>query len=846
MKRILTVLLLLVFALPAFAEAPESFTGTWFAESMSVPAYTFEPLFPYDGEPGIFGMILNDDGSGTIVRGNITEECRYSDTSLTVGESSYPLVFVGDRIYVSGLEDPNDAGDMKYDFVFGRTLSYHLLPMPCDAENADALVGNYVGAYMQLGGKIADIENDGLTVTVAQDSVDFFGLYLPVRFEDGALRAKLSGDTGSSLLDDCTDILIRPCELNGVTVFELWSDKELYMRLYFREASMGNESGERAPDAASISGSSAKRVYSFDESAAATPSDSDVIIDVPLEGFERIGMDVSGFMTAVKTNGIPTEDIRLISLSPAGKTGIAFLNDIPLAYCDGQYRVVYPSAERGCDDVNGSMLRDFYGKGIRSIGSEGVCYSADGRYAAVLNNRQVTVQNRHIDPILIDLYSGEAIILSAYGSSMRDEDFGNTVSVSFTSDSAGLYCAVSRLGYYELRRIDIESLEDRLIVKTPEGLINTIFGASWCYPNLCRLRDGSFLFLSDTNDTRRPQSITRVSSSDGIDYRVQPHDLPASIRYTRTELLRYSAVSNKAFVVSEGSAMMTSSSQAPIILPGFLCRFDCDEGFSGIDELWAIDCENQCTVRFTGSEIETLFSEPQTMSTLNRCAVILDAEQSPDGNCVLILAAYYPEGSLQGRKALLMLDLRDMSIQAVSGIDAETILSPGVASEYEPCMSWDGDTLFVETKDGILRYEAKQSGADAAEDIIAEDAVKALAEEAEKALAEGTEKALAEELERALAEEAVQETEETETAYDETPDADDALPDWLSPTPTPSQDHCPDCGHALPEDNGFNYCPYCRALLFVSVTRCPACDCALPEGNNFNYCPYCRAVLREG
>ena len=158
----------------------------------------------------------------------------------------------------------------------------------------------------------------------------------------------------------------------------------------------------------------------------------------------------------------------------------------------------------------------------------------------------------------------------------------------------------------------------------------------------------------------------------------------------------------------------------------------------------------------------------------------------------------------------------------------------------------DGDTLFVETKDGILRYEAKQSGTDAAEDAIAEDAVKALAEEAEKALAEETERALAEELAQALAEEAVQETEETETASDETPDADDELPDWLRPTPAPSQVHCPDCGHALPEDNGFNYCPYCRALLFVSVTRCPACDCALPEGNNFNYCPYCRAVLREG
>ena len=85
------------------------------------------------------------------------------------------------------------------------------------------------------------------------------------------------------------------------------------------------------------------------------------------------------------------EELRAVSISPVGYSGIFTLGKSMLTVYDEKLSVVHPSSEQGVKDEYGNLDRYYNGLNMdmsHLIGEEGVVYSPDGKYAFIGNRNQ--------------------------------------------------------------------------------------------------------------------------------------------------------------------------------------------------------------------------------------------------------------------------------------------------------------------------------------------------------------------------------------------------------------------------------------------------------------------------
>ncbi len=424
---------------------------------------------------------------------------------------------------------------------------------------------------------------------------------------------------------------------------------------------------------------------------AVTPSD--IEIELPDSAWEYFDMKKPEDVQAEIERMLLSSGLQIVSLSPTGASGIADFGGGLWTYYEGKYRPVYPSQDKGVEDIHTNMYSYLHlSEAAFKVGREGYAYSPDGRYAVRLYSTFLSNSNFKLDPILIDLMTGEAVLTATYGNSLRkDEDFGTLVSACFSPDSSRLFYLVYRSGgQYSVMCYDIAAQSTKTLMTTPYGLFGTVWGADMYYPRLCCVSDSTLLVLNSAPTSSACQGITEIRREYGEVYSVTNHLFPIAYRIAGTKLLSYSPASGKAllsfYCSNGGSALMC---------------IDVRNGFSGMDAYWTIDKDSLTLHRASPDELlETVVATTEHVNSFSdgsvpehKMALILKAELSPDGRCALVRA------NVGNEKKLLLLDLEDMSLKVFTDdFIAQMPLNEDEAF-YKPMFEWTGDVLVFQLTD---------------------------------------------------------------------------------------------------------------------------------------------------
>lgn len=405
--------------------------------------------------------------------------------------------------------------------------------------------------------------------------------------------------------------------------------------------------------------------------------------------------------------------IAWLSLSPAGNSGILAAEGMPgFSYYDGKYHMFYPSPTRGVEDAYGNLARMFSslarvyaGRNVTglqaSVGREGVIYSPDGRYAAILNcDSTIQTAQYYQDPVVIDLSTGEMILTTTYADKLNEEDVGAVTTGAFSADGRYLYYMVFGKGNEfrtALYRYDFQEDQTELCYSGSDFHY---------YPHLVEIKDGSFLILQDVLNLGEIQGITRIAFENGAWTGAdRTFDLP--MPYWKCKELLYSARSGYALVPGECN-----------LLSGVNYAFQCvrpDEDFAGLNRYCSISKADGQILAMTADEISAqvdtwanrLKDSGKSVSDIYPeipFQTIAKMAMSPDGRYALLLTINYgtPENPTTSRH-LYLVRLDDLAVREVAGIDPKSIPLSALAN-YKPMIEWNTDTLLIGTSDGVQAY----------------------------------------------------------------------------------------------------------------------------------------------
>ena len=299
-----------------------------------------------------------------------------------------------------------------------------------------------------------------------------------------------------------------------------------------------------------------------------------------------------------------------------------------------------------------------------------------------------------MDPILIDLSTGEMFLTATYPSKvMREEGAGAVTTAIFSAD--GRYFYYTLYGRFEngiirLYRYDLNSGETDLCFETDKKIY---------YPCMSELSDGSLLFLEDTIEKDGHEGIVIARYINGEwTLSVYPIKLDRSYFYTRT--IRYSP--NSRYICLLGG---NTSGATPIIQ-----IIDPDNVSDHLNRLILLAKDEDEIVILSPDEYQRLIDSDDdgkqgiaNYSIMYPYQMIYNAVFSPDGHYLLVksLCTSVESGRTQN---LYLIRLDDFSIRKVEGLDAEKILSGIMGRDYPINIEWNSDEIIVGTEDGIKTY----------------------------------------------------------------------------------------------------------------------------------------------
>ena len=758
------------FALAKSAAAENGIVGEWYLECLQTETYDFKPVLLFEGDlhlTSLQALALSKDGSGTVSNVVSDSVCTWtangSEYEIVIEGQAYKARLENEKLYIDGMKDAScPIRNMRYTFVFSRSFRYAVVPPVCPANSQEELFGEYTGAYLLQGGKIRKLtESIGIRLSENRIDIGFETERLThgTSFNGEAVTLDLRDAQHSHavwLLAGYTNLRIRPCEKRGgIIAADAFSDEnEFGFRIYFvsempvRNESVASKAAEAfdsaldalfeadalsdenelgfrssfvsdmpagnervASRAAGTSDSALDALFEADalrleKHDLPMPAKEDVPCEIPDGSFERIGLSTQDVRKSL-AGTIDFSKMLIASVAPGGKTGLAVLDNTFFAYCDGKYRLLYPSPDRGAEDLYGNLSRFLSGK-RGHIPYEGVIYSPDGNYAVMPNIRVALMQARYnVDPILIDLRTGETRLIETYANKVLEDQFGTMISACFSSDSRTLFYTVYRSRGAALYRYSIEEERTELFLSTPEKTNNTRLGTTWFFQGMALTPEGNFALISD-NMIAIPKQLVLLSTQDEIAFTVEPHSIPnIGNRMLSLEVYSYGRDSDNALLLLRNMYARASASTAEslpessdglFLPPDVLVAAKPDAGLDGLADMWAIQADPIRAIKLNTEDLQGSAGKNESGLDLNSCFMIHEAEQSPDGQYALLLVSH------NAAYSLLMLRLSDMALRTVEGIDASEILFDNQANEYPAVIDWNADTLTILTHSGLQLY----------------------------------------------------------------------------------------------------------------------------------------------
>lgn len=260
---------------------------------------------------------------------------------------------------------------------------------------------------------------------------------------------------------------------------------------------------------------------------------------------------------------------------------------------------------------------------------------------------------------------------------MEDEVGGYPIAAVFSEDSRYLYeivhCSLCD-SRYALMRYDLQTLESEMLAAYPSEPV----------PALYLLADGSFLSFMRPVEGEEHASLLQISP-DGDGWQQQrlafelplTHFNPAQAGTTiHPPQLLYSRQSGYALAFSQGSGEQGG--------PGLLVRFRPDDGMAGMQEYWAIPSPDaEKAVAMTAEEALAAEAPSADVAIYNLCL-------SADGERALLLC--YDE---ERQAHLRILDLADMSLSVISGLQGGDLMSRYSITAEQPIFGWYGDRVIM-------------------------------------------------------------------------------------------------------------------------------------------------------
>lgn len=415
-------------------------------------------------------------------------------------------------------------------------------------------------------------------------------------------------------------------------------------------------------------------------------------------------------------------EFQWLSLSPSGNAGILAANEdtedeVRIGYYNGKFHFLFPCSHRGVEDVNGNLkAQDSKLRLRRLIGEDGVVYSPDGRYAALINHRITMEQSQFVlDPVVIDLATGEMILTATYGNRMLRGTAGAVTTATFSSDGRYFYYMLyGDINKFRtaLYRYDMKLHKTELCCSANDGNY---------YPGLSETDNGTIVALRNAVN-RKSQSGSTDYAPAGITYYTQETDMWKArelyfglpMEHWNCNRLVTSLNSDYAFI------QFWFNKDYPFVFQSVMLDEDC----SGINRYYAISKNENMVLSYSLEEINALFDPVKEYrgdmpvdNQKDRINIsleipfheILQSIMSPDGHYVLLLTnncgSRDNEIEFSKRRHLYLLRLDDLSIREVHGVNAGDIAF-GVLWGGMRSIEWNTDTLIINTaSDGMRAYQ---------------------------------------------------------------------------------------------------------------------------------------------
>lgn len=366
-------------------------------------------------------------------------------------------------------------------------------------------------------------------------------------------------------------------------------------------------------------------------------------------------------LTALPT---PDADMKPVSFSPDGRIGLYTTGSgLVLLHEDGSTQPLVINENRSAADTYGNLAK-VVSRGAQGIGNEGLVWSPDSRYAAIVNNARVVQMAQFIyDPIIIDTQTGEVFLLATYANAINKDNSGVMLTCTFSADSRYLYAVI--LGSLTDARFCLVQYD----LATYEASVLHSWDEQTYWPHLAQLSDGSFLLLVDDsqlNDFAGLIHITRTENG----YAHTVSEFTQRILFFRPQVMQYNAHSKHALLLSNANQGSNYYSNMLYLQPG-------QDTLIPNEYYWAISSLDDSHV---ASLVKNQLQSPSEVMILAMCL-------SPDGERALLVC--FENGSY----ALRMLTLADGSLTPVSGVNSDTLQSfykPG-----GPYIAWSGDIILI-------------------------------------------------------------------------------------------------------------------------------------------------------
>ena len=360
---------------------------------------------------------------------------------------------------------------------------------------------------------------------------------------------------------------------------------------------------------------------------------------------------------------------------------------------NGKYHVLYPSEKRGVPDEYGNLEKYFQlsFQNNKMLGEEGIIYSADGRYAAIYNI-QIALMNAQyfVDPIIIDLSTGEMILTATYGNKPVKGPAGVVTTACFSSDLRWFYYILygntteDRCALY---RYDLNSGVTELCCSVPYLAY---------YPYLSETETGSLVIVEDQMKTGTKQSILLISENNG-NWKIERREFSMDMGYWYVNRLLFSR--NSGFAFAAGNMRALGACAAFMAIRP-------DEDCAGLNSYYAVSKETREVIGITEEEYLSAMQgmvDQETMkmdSQLSPFALIMKAVLSPDGHYAMLLTR---EGAEEAH--LYLMELSTFRLREIKGLDAVKIPVGALAAKYKPIIEWNSDTLMIYYDGKLLTYQ---------------------------------------------------------------------------------------------------------------------------------------------